>query len=45
MPEQPELAQTGASIAVPVIGGLLASLVGAGAMILGRRRRTTEERD
>ena len=33
------LAYTGASIAMPLIGGTV--LVGAGALVLGRRRRTT----
>ena len=44
-PEGPVLAQTGASLAVPVVSGLLASLAGLGALFLGRRRRHDEERD
>ena len=44
-PEGPVLAQTGASLAVPAVSGVLASLAGIGAMILGRRRRFEEERD
>ncbi|MFY7065429.1 LPXTG cell wall anchor domain-containing protein [Nocardiopsis changdeensis] len=37
-PGQPELPKTGASAAVPAVGGLLATLAGVAALILGRRR-------
>ena len=36
------LAYTGASVAVPAIGGLAALVVGGGLVVAGRRRRTAE---
>ncbi|RKS04500.1 LPXTG-motif cell wall-anchored protein [Nocardiopsis sp. Huas11] len=37
------LAQTGSSVAVPAVGGLVSVITGAVAMVLGRRRTETEE--